>query len=355
MKITAAELARMIGATVEGNPDVEITQPAKIEEGGPGGITFLADLAYEHYLYDTSVSAVLVSRTFEPKQPVSPTLLRVDNVRETVLQLLAVYQQDEANRTRREISAHASVEESAELGNNVRVGKFSIVEDGASIGEGTVVLDQVYVGPGVRIGKHCLLYPGVRILRDCVIGDYCVLHANVVIGGDGFGFTPDEDNVYKKVPHVGNVVLRDHVEIGSGSTIDRAMMGSTLIGSGVKLDNLVMIGHNVEVGKNTVIAAQAGIAGSTKVGANCRIGGQVGIVGHAKIADGTQIQAQSGISGSIKEPNTAVFGSPAIPYKDFIRSNAIFRKLPELYRTLTRLEKELSGGKKPEEGKTDAP
>lgn len=341
MRITAAELAQSINATVEGDPSVVITQPAKIEEAGPGCITFLADAAYEHHIYGTKATAILVSRDFRPRQPVSPTLLRVDNVRETVLQLLSVYQQDEASRTRRAISASAAVEDSATLSEDVRVGKFSVVEEGASIGAGTVILDQVFVGPNVRIGARCVLYPGVRVLRDCVIGDDCVLHPNVVIGGDGFGFVPDEQNQYTKVPQVGNVVVGNRVEIGAGSTIDRATMGSTVIGDGVKLDNLVMIGHNVEIGENTVLAAQVGIAGSTKVGRNCRFGGQVGVVGHATIADGTQIQAQSGIATSVEEPNTALFGSPAIGYRDYIRSYSVFRKLPELYRTVARLEKQL--------------
>lgn len=342
MNLTAAALAEQIGATLEGDPDVVITAPARIEEAGPGHVTFLANAAYEHHLYDRDVSAVLVSREFQPRQSLNATLLRVDDVYATVQSLLVSYQQDEAAKTRRAVSHHASVAGSARLGRNVRIGKFSIIEEGAEIGAGSVILDQVYVGPDVQIGKNCMLYPGVRILRNCRIGDNCVLHPNVVVGGDGFGFLPDDDNVYTKVPQVGNVIIEADVEVGAGTTIDRATMGSTIIRRGVKLDNLIMIGHNVEIGVNTVIAAQAGVAGSTKIGANCRIGGQVGFVGHATIADGTQIQAQSGIAGSIKEPGLALFGSPAILYRDFIRSHAIFKKLPELYRTIARLEKALT-------------
>jgi len=280
MKITAAKLAEMIGATVEGNPDVIISSPAKIEEAGPGSITFLANSAYEHHLYNTGASAVLVSLNFTPREAISPTLLRVADVYGTVSNLLAVYQQDEATQTKRAVSAHAAVDAKAKLGESVHVGKFSVVEDGACIGDGTVILDQVYVGPNVSIGKNCVVYPGVRILRDCVVGDDCILHANVVIGGDGFGFAPNaETGRYNKIPQIGNVILHDRVEVGASTTIDRATMGSTVIRSGVKLDNLIQVAHNVEIGENTVIAALAGIAGSAKIGKNCRIGGQVGIGG----------------------------------------------------------------------------
>lgn len=341
MKITAAALANMINATVEGDPEVVISTPAKIEEAGPGSITFLANPAYEHFLYDSRATAVLVSRDFQPKAKVSATMLRVDNVYETVSQLLALYQQDEATKTRRAISGNAAIDEAAHLGENVRIGKFSVVEAGASIGEGSVILDQVYIGPSVRIGKRCTVYPGVRILRDCIVGDDCVLHANVVVGGDGFGFVPDEKNQYKKVPQIGNVVIEDRVEIGAGTTIDRATMGSTIIRSGVKLDNLIQIAHNVEIGPNTVIAAQAGVAGSSKIGANCRIGGQAGIAGHVKIADGTQIQAQSGVGSNITDSSAQLGGTPAFKFSDYMRSYAVFKQLPELNRLIPRMKKQL--------------
>ncbi len=338
MQISAAALAVLIDATVEGDPTVIITGPARIEEAGAGQITFLANPAYEHHLYHTNATAVLVSREFKPKGTISPTLLRVDNVYETVSSLLQVYQQDEATKTPREVSQHAAVDGTARLGENVRIGKFTVISPGASIDDGTVILDQVFIGPNVRIGKNCTIYPGARVLRDCVVGDQCILHANTVIGADGFGFLPDGEGTYHKVPQVGNVVIEDDVEIGSGTTIDRATMGSTLIRRGVKLDNLIQIGHNVEIGANTVIAAQAGIAGSTKIGANCRIGGQVGFAGHLTIANGTNIQAQSGIARHIREPNQALGGSPAFGHTDWIKSSLLFARLPELYKRLARLE-----------------
>ncbi len=341
MQISAAALATMIGATVEGDPEVIITGPARIEEADSGQITFLANPAYEHHLYDTRASAVLVSHEFRPKSEIPATLLRVDNVYETVRGLLEVYQTSEATQTVRQVSQHACVEEGARLGADVRIGKFTVISTGASIGANTVILDQVFIGPNVTIGTNCLIYPGARVLRDCVIGNDCVLHPNVVIGADGFGFLPDGENNYRKIPQVGNVVLEDFVEIGSSTTIDRATMGSTLIRRGVKLDNLIQIGHNVEIGANTVIAAQAGVAGSTKIGANCRIGGQVGFAGHLTVADGTNIQAQSGIGRHIREPNQSLGGTPAFGYRDYIKSTILQARLPELYNRLARLEKRI--------------
>ena len=342
MTITAAELARQIGATVEGDDSVVITAPAKIEEGKPGTITFLADPAYEPYLYATEASAVLVGLDFQPKQPVSTTLLRVADVRATIGQLLGLYSNAQAAATTRGTSASAAVADSAQLGADVRIGKFSVVGEGASVGDGTVVYDQVYVGDGVTIGKNCVLHPGVRVLHDCVIGDNCVLHANVVIGGDGFGFVPDpETNVYNKVAHVGNVVLEDDVEIGAGTTVDRAVMGSTILRQGVKLDNLIQIAHNVEIGRNTVIAAMTGVAGSAKVGANCRIGGQVGIAGHRKVADGTQVAAQTGITSNVRGPNAVLAGTPHMHFPDFTRSHVHFKSLPDLVSQLRELRAEV--------------
>ena len=341
MQISAAALARLIDATVEGDPEVIITGPARIEEAAAGQITFLANPAYEHHLYQTRATAVLVSREFTPKSAISPTLLRVDNVYETVSELLQVYQRDRASQTPRQVSQHACVADSASLGEEVRIGKFTVVCEGATIGAGTVVQDQVYIGPNVRIGSNCLIYPGARVLRDCVIGNDCILHANVVIGADGFGFLPDGEGNYRKVPQVGNVVIEDDVEIGSNTTIDRATMGATLIRRGVKLDNLIQIGHNVEIGTNTVMAAQAGVAGSTKIGANCRIGGQVGFAGHLTIADGTNLQAQSGVAKHIRETNQALGGSPAFGYRDWIKSSILHTRLPELYKRIARLEKRL--------------
>jgi len=346
MKITAAKLAEMINATVEGNPDVIISAPAKIEEAGPGTITFLANPAYEHHIYSTGASAVLVSNDFAPREVVKTTLLRVADVYGTVGNLLAVYQQDEAAQTRRAVSAQAAVEPTATLGEDVRIGKFSIVEDGATIGAGTVILDQIYVGPNVSIGSNCTIYPGVRILRDCVIGNNCILHANVVIGGDGFGFAPDPaTGVYNKVPQVGNVVLEDDVEIGANTTVDRATMGSTILRKGVKLDNLIQIAHNVEIGENTVIAALAGVAGSAKIGANCRIGGQVGVAGHTVMHAGTQVAAQTGIISNVTKPGATLVGSPHMDFKGYMRSYAVFKNLPSVITKLRQDIKALKAGR----------
>ncbi|SEP65590.1 UDP-3-O-(3-hydroxymyristoyl)glucosamine N-acyltransferase [Neolewinella agarilytica] len=343
MQITAAQLAEMINATVEGNPDAIISAPAKIEEAGPGTITFLANPAYENYLYSTGASAVLVSRDFKAKQAVAATLLRVDDVYGTVGHLLSVYGKEEAALSDRSISAQAYVDDTASIGQDVAVGHFSSVGAGASVGDGTVILDQVFIGPNARIGKNCTFYPGVRILRGCIVGDNCILHANVVVGGDGFGFSPDAaTGKYTKVPQVGNVIIHNDVEIGACTTIDRATMGSTVIHSGVKLDNLIQIAHNVEIGENTVIAALAGVAGSAKIGRNCRIGGQVGIAGHCTLADGTQVQAQAGVINSIKEPGAALGGSPHMHYPDYLRSYALFKNLPKIVAELRKKINELS-------------
>ncbi len=239
------------------------------------------------------------------------------------------------------ISERADVHPFATLGKGVSVGTFSILDEGSKIGDNTVLHPQVFVGKNVEIGKDCILYPGVKIYDRCKIGDHCVLHANVVIGSDGFGFAAQPDGRYSKIPQIGNVVLEDDVEIGANTTIDRATLGSTIIRKGVKLDNLVMVAHNVEIGENTVVAAQAGFAGSTKIGQQCRIGGQTGFVGHIDVAEGTQVQAQSGVAASVKKPGTAIYGSPALQYNNYLRSYAIFKKLPDLYKKIIALEKKL--------------
>lgn len=341
MQITAIQLAALINADVEGDPDVIITSPGKIEEAGPGNISFLSNDAYEQYLYTTGASAVLVSREFQPRKEVTTTLLRVDDVRQTVGKLLALQQEAAEAQRPRVISDKADVASSAILGDKVGIGAFSCIGDGSVIGDGTIVLNQVTIGHNVKVGSNCLIHPGARILDNCVIGNDCVLHANVVIGGDGFGFAPNEKtNQYTKIPHVGNVVIHDRVEIGASTTVDRATIGSTVIHAGVKLDNLIQIAHNVEIGENTVIAALAGVAGSAKIGANCRIGGQVGIGGHCTLADGTQVQAQAGVINTIRKPGAKLGGSPHMNYPDYLRSYAVFKYLPALMDKLkARLDK----------------
>lgn len=340
MQFSVKQIAAILEAEIEGNADVVVNRPSKIEEGGEGSITFLANPKYEEYIYTTTASVVVVDKKFEIKKPVQATLLRVDEVYQAFAGLLSFYDQTIQNRPVG-ISPQAFIHPEAEIGEDVAIGRFVTVEKGAVVQSGAVLFDHVFVGSSAKIGAHTVLFPGVRLMHQCIIGKHCIVHANVVVGSDGFGFAPNEKGVYQKVPQVGNVIIEDHVEIGANTTIDRATMGSTVIRQGVKLDNLVQIGHNVEVGPHTVIAAQTGVAGSTKIGSHCRIGGQVGFAGHISIADGTQIQAQSGISKTIKTGGQAFFGSPAIGYKDYIRAYGVFKKLPDIYRQLYRLEQEV--------------
>ncbi len=346
MQITARELAHFLDGTVEGDPDTTVNRPSKIEEGGPGTISFLGNSKYESYAYTTTASILLVSRDFEPHASIPATLVRVEDVYGAIAKLLQQFGQQSAPAPG--IADTAVVSETADLSEDIFIGPSAVIEAGARIGRGAVIHAHTYIGKGARVGAHTQIYPGVRILNDCEVGQNCIIHSNTVIGSDGFGFAPQEDHSYEKIIHVGNVVIEDQVEIGANTTVDRATMGSTIIREGAKLDNLIQVGHNVEIGAHTVIAAQSGIAGSTKIGKYCRIGGQVGFAGHIEIADGSQIQAQSGIASSIHEPGQAWFGYPVIPYRDYIRSHAIFKKLPELYKTISRLERELQALKAPE-------
>ncbi|MEY3369318.1 MAG: hypothetical protein RI973_2473 [Bacteroidota bacterium] len=339
MQIAAKEIASMLGGILEGDPEVRVHRPGKIEEGGIGTLTFLANPKYENFAYTTASAVLLAPEGFTPARPVAAAaLIRVPNVYDAMRQLMEQFAGAMAP-VASGVEAGAFVHPTARLGENVAVGQFSVISEDASIGEGTVLHPQVFIGKNVKVGSHCVLYPGVKVFHDCEIGDHCVLHANVVVGSDGFGFVPQADGSYRKLPQLGNVVIEGQVEIGANTTIDRATLGSTFIRQGVKLDNLIMVAHNVEIGENTVIAAQAGIAGSTKIGKNCRIGGQAGFVGHIAVADGTQVQAQSGVAASVAEPGRALYGSPAIPYSDYLRAYAVFKKLPELYKKLNSLGK----------------
>jgi UDP-3-O-[3-hydroxymyristoyl] glucosamine N-acyltransferase len=340
MQITARDLSTILNGTIEGDPEVLVSRPSKIEEGGEGTITFLANPKYENYIYDTTASVVLVSKDFSPSKTIQATLIRVEDVYNSIAMLLDKFGA-QMNPQPEGISEQALVSEQADLATGVSVGAFTIISQNVKIGANTRIHDQVFIGEGVEIGENCVLHPGVKIYHACKIGSHCTIHSNSVIGADGFGFAPQEDGTFKKVSQIGNVVIEDNVDVGSNVTIDRATMGSTYIRKGVKIDNLVQIAHNVVVGENTVIAAQAGVAGSTKIGKNCMIGGQVGFAGHLEIADGTKIQAQSGLASSVKEKGQALFGSPAIPYNDYIKSYAVFKKLPALYKKLGTLEKEL--------------
>ncbi len=338
MQISANKLSQLLNGTVEGDPDVLVSKPSKIEEATKGSICFFANPKYEHYVYSTEASIILVSNDFQPSQPVKATMIRVEDVYKSVSFLLESF--DQKNNGQAEISAQSAIHPSAKLGENVAVGPFVVIEEGAEIGDNCSIQAQVFIGKNAKIGNGVIVEPGAKIYHECVIGNHCILHANVVIGSDGFGFAPEEDGTFKKIAQIGNVILEDYVEVGSNTTIDRATMGSTIIRQGVKLDNLIMIAHNVEVGKNTVIAAQSGIAGSTKIGESCMIGGQVGFVGHITVADKVKVQAGTGVSRSVKEVGATIYGYPHLPYFDYLRSYNIFKKLPQLAKDVDMLKKD---------------
>ena len=313
MEITAQILADLLGGEIVGDPQTVVTAPARIEQAKRGNICFYANPKYERYVYDTQASVLLVNKSFEPKHPVPAVLIKVDDAYAGVPVLLDFF---------------ARLRRTQKRGNRLwaRLSLRRSVAVTARIGKGTYLYPQVYVGPHVRIGKDCILYPGVRIYHDCVVGDGCILHAGAVIGADGFGFAPQEDGSYRKIPQLGNVVIGDRVEIGANATVDRATMGSTLVHSGVKIDNLCQVAHNVEVGENTVMAAMTGIAGSAKVGQHCMLGGQSGINGHISVADRTVLAGQSGIIGDVTEPGTRLMGYPALDYGTYMRAYAHFRR-----------------------------
>nr|HNH20791.1 UDP-3-O-(3-hydroxymyristoyl)glucosamine N-acyltransferase [Ferruginibacter sp.] len=310
----------------------------KIEEAQAGQLSFLANPKYEEYLYSTRASIIIINEAQELKQPIGATLIRVPDAYSAFATLLDKYQQIQRQQLSG-IQQPVYIAATAKTGDNVFIGAFTYLGENVVLGNGVKVYPNVFLGDNVTVGDHTILHPGVRVYHDCVIGKHVTIHAGTVIGSDGFGFAPQADGSLKKVPQIGNVIIEDHVEIGANATIDRATIGSTLIKSGAKLDNLLQIAHNVEVGNNSVIAAQTGISGSTKVGKNVMIGGQVGIVGHLKIADGVKINAQSGVSKSIKTPNTAVTGSPAFDYTAALRSQVASRNLPELEKRVAELEK----------------
>ncbi len=339
MEFTANQIAEVLGGTVEGNINQTVHNLSKIEEGQPNTLSFLANVKYEEYIYDTKASVVIVNNTFEAQKeiPKTCTLIRVENAYECFAKLLEMYDSYKNNKTG--ISEKASIASSAKIGENVYIADFVVVGENVEIGDNTKVLSNVVINDNVKIGSNCKFYSGVNVYDSCVIGDSCTFHSGVIIGGDGFGFAPNSENNYKKVPQIGNVIIEDHVEIGSNSTIDRATLGSTIIRKGVKLDNLIQVAHNVEIGENTVIAAQTGVAGSTKIGKNCMIGGQVGIVGHITIADEVKIAAQSGIGQSIKKEGAIVQGSPAFEIMDYKKSYVLFKNLPHLKKKIDNLSK----------------
>ncbi len=325
MEFKAKEIAEILGGTVDGNPEATVTTFARIESGKPGAICFYANPKYEHYVYECKADIIIVNKTFEPQKPVSATMVRVDDSYAAVAALLEYVTAKKRSYIRYR-GLRSRVRWSSKIGKKVYVGDFAYIGKKAVIGDYTKIYEHVYVGDGVKIGSNCIIYPGVRIYPGMVIGNNVIIQANAVIGCDGFGFAPMQDGTWKKIEHTGNVVLEDNVEIGANACLDKSQMGSTIIRSGCKIDNFCQIAHNVEVGKNTVMAAQCGIAGSTKIGEHCIFGGQVGVAGHITIADNTSIGAQAGVLGAIKESGKIYLGTPAIPYKEYLRSYAVFKK-----------------------------
>jgi UDP-3-O-[3-hydroxymyristoyl] glucosamine N-acyltransferase len=339
MEFTAVTIAGFLKGEIEGDPGRVVNTVAKIEEGHVGALSFLANPKYEHYIYSTKSSIVLVNKSFVPSSKVEATLIRVDNAYEAFASLLQLVTQSRP----RKIGVHptAVIEPSSKIGKDAYIGAYAYIGENCNVGDNCSIYPHVYIGDNSSVGDNCILNPGVKIYRECILGEGVTIHAGSVIGSDGFGFAPKSENEFIKIPQIGNVVIEDHVEIGANVTIDRATMGSTFIRKGVKLDNLIQIAHNVEIGANTVIAAQTGISGSSKVGRNCMIGGQVGIAGHIKIADGVKIGAQSGIPGDVKKENSVLIGYPAIDHRDFLKCAVIYKKLPELKTKIETLEREL--------------
>lgn len=338
MKFTAQQIASMINGLVEGNPEVEVNKLAKIEQGQPGSITFLGNPKYTHYIYETQASIVIVAKDFVPEQPISCTLIKVDNPYEAFAKMLEAYNQLIQNK--KGISDKAYIAPGGTIGKDCYIGEFASIGENVFIGNNVKIYPGCTVGDNVSIGDNTTLYNGVKLYIGTSIGANCTIHAGVVIGADGFGFFPQSDNQYQKVAQIGNVVIEDFVEIGSNTTIDRATLGSTVIHKGVKLDNLIQIAHNVEIGENTVIAAQSGIAGSTKIGKNCMIGGQVGITGHLIIGDDVKIAAQSGISTNVPD-GSIVMGSPAFDISLYRKTYVHFRNLNKIADRISNLEKQL--------------
>lgn len=344
MEFTAATIAEFLKGEIEGNPNAKVNTVAKIEEGHEGALSFLANPKYEHYIYTTNSSVVLVNKDFIPSEKIKATLIRVPNAYEAFASLLTMVEQVKPKK--KGIHPTAIIESSSKVGADVYIGAYAYIGENCSIGCNCLIFPHVFIGDNSKIGNNCTFNPGVTIYHECIIGNNCTIHAGTVIGSDGFGFAPMSEGEYKKIPQIGNVLIEDNVEIGANVTIDRSTMGSTILRKGVKLDNLIQIAHNVEIGENTVIAAQTGIAGSTKVGKNCMFGGQVAINGHIKVANGTKVGAQSGIAQVVIDENTILQGTPAIPYRQWYRSSVVFSNLPELKRKIDTLERELESLKK---------
>lgn len=342
MEFSAKQIAEYIQGVIEGDENAAVHTFAKIEEGIPGAISFLSNPKYTHYIYDTQSSIVLVNKDFVPEKEVKTTLIRVDNAYESLAKLLNLYEMSKPKKTG--VDPLAYIAPTAKIGQNVYIAPFACVADGAEVGDNTILHPHATVGTNAKVGSDCILYPHATVYHDCRVGNQCILHAGSVIGADGFGFAPSPEG-YEKIPQIGIAILEDNVEVGANTCIDRATMGATIIRKGVKLDNLIQIAHNVEVGSHTVMASQVGIAGSTKVGEWCMFGGQTGLAGHIKIGNKVNLGAQSGVPGSIKDGQNLI-GTPPMELKGYFKSSAVFKKLPDMYHELNNLKKELEELKK---------
>lgn len=336
MKFTAAQIAGILNGTVEGDDEAQVDTLSKIEEGEAGSLTFLANPKYTHFIYSTKASVTIVNDNFVPEHPIETTLIKVENAYKAFSQLLEYYNQVKMNKTG--IEEPVFISKNVIYGDNIYIGAFAYIGENVKIGTNVKIYPNVYIGDNVEVGDNTILFTGAKLYSETVVGQSCVINSGVVIGADGFGFTPNEQGEYNKVPQTGNVVIGNNVDIGPGTTIDRATLGSTVIKNGVKLDNQIQIAHNVTIGENTVIAAQTGIAGSTKIGKNCMIGGQVGIAGHIIIGDNVKVQAQSGVGRNVKD-NETLQGSPSFNYADFNKSYVYFKNLPKIVERLNTVEK----------------
>lgn len=340
MKFTAEQIAGILDGTVVGDPNIEVSKLSKIEEGTKGSLTFLSNLKYTPYIYTTEASITIVNDSFEPEKPISTTLIKVEDAYEGFSKLLEYYDRIKTNKSG--IEQPCFIHDGVKVPDNIYIGAFAYIGNNVKLGDNVKIYPNAYVGDNAILGDNTIIFPGGKVYSDCVIGNNCVINSGAIIGADGFGFAPTKDGGYSKIPQTGNVILEDYVDIGAGTTIDRATMGSTIIRSGVKLDNQIQIAHNVEIGKNTVIAAQSGVAGSTKIGEHCVIGGQVGIVGHLVIGNNVKVQAQSGIGRNVKD-NEILQGSPSFGYSDWNKSYVYFKNLPKLAKTINELEKKVDG------------
>ena len=336
MKFTAQQIAGILEGDVVGNPDVEVSKLSKIEEGFEGSLTFLANPKYTAHIYKTKASVTIVNKTFKPEKELNTTLIKVEDAYVAFSKILEYYNSVKLNKVG--VEQPSFISESAKYGDNVYIGAFSYISDNVSIGENVKIFPNSYIGENVVLGDNTIIFAGAKIYSETIIGKSCVVNSGAIIGADGFGFAPNENGGYNKIPQTGNVIIEDYVDVGAGTTIDRATLGSTIIRTGVKLDNQIQIAHNVEIGKNTVIAAQSGVAGSTKIGENCQIGGQVGVAGHITIGNNVKIQAQSGIARHVKD-NEVLQGSPALAISDYNKSYVHFKNLPRIVKNINDLEK----------------